>query len=157
AVSVEKRMTHGFSVLGGYGVFWAPYDLSLQLGPSWDAINLANTPYVASIDGGITPYGSFGNPYPSGVIQPPERSPNLSQIMLNLGGGRNPVPNGKHNPYLQQWNFDIQKQLPKGFFVDAAYAGSKGTHLGFSTNVNQLPPADLSLGAALLEQVRNPF
>ena len=118
---------------------------------------MANTPYVASIDGGITPYGSFSNPYPSGVVQPPERSPNLSQIILNLGGGRNPVPNGKHNAYLQQWNFDIQQQLPKGFFVDVAYAGSKGTHLGFSTNVNQLPDSYLSMGAALLQQVPNPF
>jgi hypothetical protein len=58
---------------------------------------------------------------------------------------------------LQQWNFDIQQQLPKGFFVDAAYAGSKGTHLGFSTNVDQLSPDFLSMGSALVSQVPNPF
>ncbi len=32
-------------------------------------------------------------------------------------------------PYLQQWNFTIQRELPKGFMVQAAYAGSKGTRL----------------------------
>jgi hypothetical protein len=156
-VGFAFKLTDNTVLRGGYGIFWVPYDLSLQLGPSWDAINLATTPYVASLDGNITPYGSFTNPYPNGVTQPPERSPNLSQIILNLGGGRNPVPNGKYNPYLQHWNFDIQQQLPKDFFIDVAYAGSKGTHLGFSTNVNQLPPAYMSMGAALQEQVPNPF
>jgi hypothetical protein len=151
------RLTEKTALRGGYGIFWVPYDLSLQLGPSWDAINLANTPYVASLDGNITPYGSFSNPYPDGVTQPPERAANLSQIILNLGGGRNPVPNGKHNPYLQQWNFNIQRELPHRFFVDAAYAGSKGTHLGFSTNVNQLHPDYMAMGVALQQQVPNPF
>jgi len=156
-VGFAYRITENTALRGGYGIFWVPYDLSLQLNPSWDAINLATTPYVSSIDGGITPYGSFGNPFPAGVTQPPERAANLSQILLNLGGARNPIPDGKHNAYLQQWNFDIQQQLPNGFFVDAAYAGAKGTHLGFSTNVNQLPPAYLSMGAAVQSQVANPF
>jgi hypothetical protein len=42
--------------------------------------------------------------------------------------------------YVQQWNFDIQRELPWGFFADVAYAGSKGVHLPqYSTNINQIP------------------
>ena len=42
--------------------------------------------------------------------------------------------------YVEQWNFDIQRQLPAGFFADVAYAGSHGVHLQqYSTNVDQLP------------------
>ncbi len=58
---------------------------------------------------------------------------------------------------MQQWNFDIQRQLPGGFFVDAAYAAAKGTHLGYTQIMNQLPDPLLALGSGLLTQVRNPF
>jgi hypothetical protein len=60
---------------------------------------------------------------------------------------------------VQQWNFDIQRQLPKGFFVDAAYAGSKGTDVPGTEaqTLDQLPDKDLSLGTALDNSVPNPF
>src|SRR2546430_10032434 len=42
--------------------------------------------------------------------------------------------------YVQQWNFGIQRELPAGFFVDVAYAGSHGVHLpSFNPNINQIP------------------
>ena len=45
-------------------------------------------------------------------------------------------------PYVQQWNFDIQRQLPGNTLFDIAYAGSKGTHLPMhNQDLDQLPPA----------------
>ena len=42
--------------------------------------------------------------------------------------------------YNEQWNFDIQRELPLGFFADIAYAGAHGVHLPQSNpNVNQIP------------------
>jgi hypothetical protein len=42
--------------------------------------------------------------------------------------------------YVQQWNLDIQRELPWGIFADVAYAGSKGVHLQqYQTNVDQIP------------------
>ena len=58
---------------------------------------------------------------------------------------------------MQQWNFDVQRELPAGVFVDIAYAGAKGTHLPFSQFANQLPDQYLAMGNALLQQVANPF
>jgi len=50
--------------------------------------------------------------------------------------------------YLEQYNFDIQRQLPAGFFADVAYAGSHGVHLEQSnTNINQIPDSFIA-GAA---------
>jgi len=50
--------------------------------------------------------------------------------------------------YVQQWNLDIQRELPAGFFVDIAYAGAHGVHLQqYSTNVNQISDS-LIAGAA---------
>ena len=33
-------------------------------------------------------------------------------------------------PYVQQWNAGFQRELPGGIVAEAAYVGSKGTHLG---------------------------
>jgi hypothetical protein len=70
---------------------------------------------------------------------------------------------------VQQWNFDIQRQLPGNLLVDVAYAGSKGTHLPMhDQNLNQMPdqflptgtvgnPAALAQIATLTAIVPNPF
>jgi len=60
--------------------------------------------------------------------------------------------------YVQQWNLNIQRHLPAGFFADVAYAGSHGVHLQqYSTNINQLPDTLWSQGAALVAPVTNPM
>jgi len=42
--------------------------------------------------------------------------------------------------YVQQYNLDVQRQLPWGIFADVAYAGSHGVNLAqYSTNINQIP------------------
>jgi len=43
-------------------------------------------------------------------------------------------------PYMQQWNFSIQRQLPSNSVLSIAYVGSKGTHLTDQRNINQLQP-----------------
>src|SRR6476646_3867802 len=37
----------------------------------------------------------------------------------------------------QNWNFTIEHEMFGGFAVEAAYTGSKGTHLGRSCDINQ--------------------
>jgi hypothetical protein len=124
--------------------------------PNNNEINTISTPWVASADGGFTPHDRLNNPFPTGVIQPPGRNPSFQTTLL--GKGINAVlPNSK-NPYAQQWNLDIQRQLPDGTLLDVAYAGSKGVHLPAHTqNLNQLPDKDLALGNKLNDPVPNPF
>jgi len=43
-------------------------------------------------------------------------------------------------PYMQQWHFDLQRELPGHTVVTVSYVGSKGTHLGRQNNLNQLYP-----------------
>src|SRR4029077_7395975 len=51
--------------------------------------------------------------------------------------------------YVQQWNIDLQRDLPAGFFVSAAYVGSKGTHLAqYSQQINQISDALLAQAAS---------
>ncbi len=54
--------------------------------------------------------------------------------------GLTEIPSKAVWPYVQQWNLDVQKQLPGSFVVSVAYVGSKGTHLTLQNNGNQLMP-----------------
>ena len=61
-------------------------------------------------------------------------------------------------PSSQQWNLDVQHELPGSVLVDVAYAGSRGTHIvGFGYDLNQLDPQYLALGLELDDPVPNPF
>jgi|HubBroStandDraft_1064217.scaffolds.fasta_scaffold08403_2 hypothetical protein len=116
---------------------------------------------------GCAQSGPFGN---AGIIAPPGRNynglstPSVSSFVA-ANGNPTLAPyygiNGNSSPkygYVEQWNFDIQRQLPAGFFADVAYAGSHGVHLEqYSTNVDQLPDTLWSQGAALTTQVTNPM
>jgi len=50
------------------------------------------------------------------------------------------IPNKAQWPYVQQWNLNVQKELPAHFIVSVAYVGSKGTHLTLLSDGNQLQP-----------------
>ncbi len=41
------------------------------------------------------------------------------------------------SPYLQSWNFTVERDLGKGVALEAGYSGSKGTHLGRKYDINQ--------------------
>ncbi len=79
------------------------------------------------------------------------------------------VPTRDYKPgYVQQFNVDLQRELPWGFFVDAAYAGSRGVHLSNPNNVsiNNIPDSFYAQAAqqeaadqpvTITQQIPNPF
>jgi hypothetical protein len=65
----------------------------------------------------------------------------------NIGGGSLQFPLGPRSiptavrwPYVQQWNFNIQRELAEGTVITVGYVGSKGTHIGLQSDINQLSP-----------------
>jgi hypothetical protein len=78
----------------------------------------------------------------------------------NSGLGQGVFGADRHNGsgYSQQWNFTLQKTLGKDLNLEVGYLGSKNTRLGIpDANINQLPAADLPMGAALVTKVANPY
>ncbi len=47
-------------------------------------------------------------------------------------------------PYMQQWHLDIQREMPSHIVTTFSYVGSKGTHLGRQSDLNQLLPTPLA-------------
>ena len=45
---------------------------------------------------------------------------------------------------MQQWHVDIQHEFPKNTVAVLSYVGSKGTHLGRRSDINQLHPVPAS-------------
>lgn len=64
-------------------------------------------------------------------------------------------------PYMQSWNFSIQRELRRNVALDVAYAGTKGTHIYTpGGNLNQLPAEQLgppSQFGGLTSAQRRPF
>lgn len=140
---------------GGYGIFWLPNNLETPNTGTNNSAFAITTPFVSSLDGGITPLNTLSNPYPNGILLPPGSAQGLNTLLgLSIAAYERKVNNAG---YVQQWNFDIQHQLFQEFAIDVAYAGSKGTHLPADLGLDQLPSQYLQLGTALNTLVPNPF
>ena len=125
---------------------WAP-----RVGFAWDPFKTGKT----SIRGG---YGVFYDAtlfgtYEQNIFQNPPfvNSVSIPNTLLSnpLGGtpSVNAAPKVLHGtaadwktPYMQQWSLDLQRQITNTLVVEAAFVGSKGTHLLGIVDINQAPP-----------------
>ena len=171
-IGLAYSLTSKTLVRGGFGIFWIPDDVSFALNPINDMVNAPGTTYTGTVDG-THPYNSISLPFPDGISPPPGRSlgtAGTQQFLTQVVQSITEV-NRFHHPagYVQQWNFNVERQLPAGILLSAAYVGSSGTHLEqYSQQTNQISDALLSQAAAqfaaggkeavtLLRSVPNPF
>jgi hypothetical protein len=139
---------------GGYGIFWLPGGNETSGTSSNNPIATISTPFVSSLDGGVTPKDRLSNPFPNGLVPLINSSVGTNAL---IGQSVTAMIRGQHQGYVQQWNFDVQREFATGLAADIAYAGSKGTGLPGTIQANQIPDQYLSLGQALNQQVPNPF
>jgi len=146
------QVTSKLVARGGYGIFWVPERGVLE--PAATGFTQQTT-MVASLNNGLTPFNTIGNPYPQGFVQPTGSSAGL---LTNLGGAISAQERNVPQGYAQQWNFTLQYSPWPNWLVEAAYLANKGTHLeSYTHTLDQLNPSYLSLGNALNAQVPNPY
>jgi hypothetical protein len=181
AYSIDQKTV----IRAGFGIFYVPNFVSFGLNPDNDVVSLATTPFTATTNGFVTPVSTLdasnctqagasfatftcATPGPfgaNGILLAPGRNaqPNVSSFVATNG---NPTVAPYFNPkyaYVEQYNLDLQRQLPYGIFVDVAYAGSHGVNLAqYSTNINQipdsfLPTAQTQYNAGLIINPANPL
>lgn len=155
-LGLAYRLTDKTVIRTGYGIFFLPSDLYFSSAPWSSPINMITTPWVSTLNGGYTPYATLSNPFPNGILQPPGRNANYQSLLYGTSVS-SPIADQRY-PYVQQWNFNIERQITDTLMVEVAYAGSRGVHLiAASGQLNQLPDQDLALGKNLQQQVPNPF
>ncbi|PWU07920.1 MAG: TonB-dependent receptor [Terriglobia bacterium] len=158
-LGIAYRLNDKTVIRSAGGIYYLPSNLQFSVAPWAQTINSYGTQWLATVDGGVTPYSSLSDPFPNGFISTPGNQPHDRAQSLLVGGGLGNIPLGfLRYPYQEQWNFTVQRQLPGGAALEVAYAGSKGVHLPTGgLQADFLPRQYLSLGSALNNQVPNPF
>ena len=137
-------------VRGGYGVFYyhsASFDYPATQGYA------VNTPFQ-SPEGTAFPAFQL-SAGPPRLLEP---SGNSLGPLSFLGNNVTYFERKRPTPAMQQWNVNVQRELPGSTLVELAYAGSRGTHIvGYGYDLNQLAPEHLALGLRLEDRVPNPF
>ena len=121
-----------------------------------EATATGSSPFLGSLDGGRTPHRVLSNPFPDGITQPVGRDSNFQSL---LAGQVIPTTLPKDEyAYSQQWNLNVQRNLPGNSLIEVGYVGLKGTKLPVNVYpLNTLTPETMQLGAGLTAQVPNPF
>ncbi len=171
AYSFDKKTV----IRAGYGIFFIPNFVSFGVNPYIDPVSSSVSQFHGSNDRGLTPAATLhdsnctltagvltcATPGPFGptLVVPPGRNPQPpagSGLPSGASGFALAEQNFSATGYtvqkngsVQQWNLDVQRELPAGFFVDVAYAGSHGVHLPlFNPNINQIPDSFIRQAAA---------
>lgn len=125
-------------IRAGYGIFYDTLGVNkteaIQTGFS------QATPIQASLDNGLTFVANNENPEPNGLLAPLGADGGLA---TNLGQDLSfYLPTLRH-AYVQRWSFGVQHQV-KRFLIDASYVGNRGTRLGTTRDLNNVPASYLS-------------
>ncbi|MBN9615323.1 MAG: TonB-dependent receptor [Acidobacteriales bacterium] len=170
-LGLAYRLNDNTVIRAGWGKFVIPSDLQFPESPVQSGINYVNNVQVVSTDSNATPATTLDDPYPMGLLGAPGRDPSYQQTLL--GGNANAVYADEENGATYQWNFAVQRQLPKGIALEVAYAGLHGSNLPMSVGINQVsetylkqaaadsncvgPTSNLSTKCFLTVKVANPF
>jgi trimeric autotransporter adhesin len=147
-------------IRGGYGLYWAPYNYPI---PSTTASNYGQVGFTQNTNvpqTSPTPTVTLNNPFPNGTVQP---SGSSKGTLSGVGTTISYVDQNSTAPRVQQYSIDVQRELPGAMAINVQYLGSRADHLSLggsndvAVNINQLDPKYMALGAALSQQVANPF
>jgi len=134
---------------GGYGILYGAMTYADFGG--FNRTGFQANPSVSSIDG-FNPAFGLDSGFPA--FTPP---PNLDPTQLNFTGPQYTDPSYGRPAMIQNWSFEVQRQLATDLILDVAYVGQHSTHLRSNFDaVNSLTPQYLSLGGLLLDSISSP-
>ena len=114
-------------IRGGYGKYIETL-LGAALFSQWGVPTSYNGQFTNSFVGG-QPTLTFPYPFPSSLAA----APGTAQFLAGID------PNYR-DPYVQEWNFTIERDLGFNTGLRLSYDGSHGSDLGYYIDGNQVPP-----------------
>ena len=145
-------------IRGGYGIYQAPWNYQFVGAANYGQVGYSQNTFIQQ--GQFVPTTFLNNPFPSGVNQP--RGNSLGALE-GVGSNIEFIDQDKGAPWVQQYSFDLNRELPGNIAIGFEYSGATGRDLGLGgsndgvLNINTLDPQHLALGSALSQQVPNPF
>ena len=148
---IAYRLNDKTVIRTGGGIYYLPSNLQFSEAPWGMPLSSFGTPYLGTLDGGVTLNNPISNPFPNGFLPAPGNLPHDQAQALLVGGGLTNIPlRNISYPYQGQWNFTVQRQFWGGVAVEAAYAGATGVHLPLGTyQLDSLSTQYLSQGTSL--------
>jgi hypothetical protein len=152
-IGVAYQITSKTVLRAGYGIYYSPTNGNTGGGcfPCGWGVSASITPTTPD---GISPAFNWDNglPVPANFRMPPVIDPtyaNNNSVLYLTGkdglAGR-----------IQNWQANIQRELPGNLLFDVAYVGSYGTNLETYVPYNQVDPKNLSLGSLLSKNISDP-
>lgn len=133
------KMDNRTVLRGGYGIFFG--FLGQRRGDVIQTGFSRATPYIPTQDNGLTFLSTLSNPFPDGILEPVGAAQGQQTFLgQNISFyNANPVP-----PYMQRWQMGVQRELGRGYVVEATYVGNRGTNIEITQNLNVTPQRYLS-------------
>jgi TonB dependent receptor len=159
-IGFAYSMTPKTVLRGGYGIYYEPLGVTnVQVNQTGFS---SSTAFVGSLDNGQTYVANLTNPFPGGFIPPLGAAGGASTF---LGQTISFFNQNLTNPYMQRWQFAVQRELPGNSVLEVSYVGNRGTRLRATQDLDPIPRQYLSTLPArdqttinlLNAQVANPF
>ncbi len=141
-LGLSYRLNNATVIRTGYGVSYTPFPDNTY---AYNFPIKQNNQYslgASNFAPGITSSGVFsmanGFPAPQLAVIPSNgiiTNPSLTQSNIV-------VPTNYKNPYVESWNFSVQRSLPLHFTLDVAYVGNHGVRSSATYNLNVPTTAD---------------
>ena len=81
---------------------------------------------------------SLGQSLPPYALFPTTWAPTLPASTLTFGNSFFAMNPNIRQPYTEQWNFGIERQLNRGSALEVRYVGNEAQHVWFSENLNEV-------------------
>lgn len=152
-IGAAYQLTPKTTLRGGYGMYFSAANGNTGGGCFPCGWGVSASPTPTSPDG-ISPAFNWDNGFlvPPGFVPPPVIDPSYANGQTVLVVSKEDGLAGR----IQNWQINVQRELPKGFLADVAYLGSKGTRLNNYVPYNQVDPKYLSLGSLLSASITDP-
>jgi Carboxypeptidase regulatory-like domain len=129
-----------WAVRGGFGIYDELYGYNTYAGSAGLGITAQNS---VSSTNQITPVFNLAQGPPPPIY--PTKATLTPELLNNQGISY--IPYHTPIPYIEEWQLDVQHELPGGIVADIAYVGSRGINIARASDADQVP-SNLIINAA---------